>query len=234
MLKRLVWIIGIVVVANAAALVVVARNGRGTDASLQLTERELPLTNLGTDTTGMTLTLLWDRETPTPWFDRAKLESVGFDCSMPPEAPGASEHYSGPWMLPRTAFVAFEYDPASIAADSQQAPPIAEPQPSESTPGGQPGGRKVTEYRSHLRPVDVDNNAQVLRARHPDAHRYLISAGVVRPRLVRAAEGNPARLEGTIIWVDPAQVYVPQEMQAIVIASLGKDSNTQPDRKSVV
>ncbi len=203
MLKRFLWIIGVVLVANAGALAIVARNGSGTpDASLQLTERELRVTNMGTDTTGMTLTLRWDRDTVMPWFDRAKLTSLGFDCSTPPDAPEAPEHYSGPWILPRSAYVVFEYDPGRV--------------PDEPT-----------EYRSRLRPVDVGNDARALRSRYTDRHRYLITAATVRPNFVRANGNQPARLQGQVLWIDPIQVYVPQEMQQTILAAVAKDANRQ-------
>jgi hypothetical protein len=199
MLKRFAWIIGVVLVANAGALAVAARNGNGTpDATLNLTERELRVTNLGTDTTGMTLTLHWDRNAVMPWFDRAKLVSLGFDCSMAPDAPGAWDHYAGPWILPRSAYVVFEYD-----ADRS--------------------GNPAYEYDSWLKPVDASTDPRALRAKYTDRHRYLITAGTVRPTLVPSSKTQPAILRGQVLWIDPIQVYVPQEMQQTIVAALGKD-----------
>jgi hypothetical protein len=227
MLKHFLWIIAVVLVANAGALAVVARNGSGApDATLQLTERELRLTNLGTDTTGMTLTLEWDRRAVMPWFDRAKLTALGFDCSMPPEAPEAVDHYSGPGILPRSTYVVFEYDPDTVAGNAQAAD-TGEPKGVQSSMGAQPQEKIVPEYAPRLRPVDVGNDPRVLRSKHTDRHRYLITAGTVRPDLVRASATQPARLQGQVLWIDPIQVYVPQEMQGTIAATVGKDAAPQ-------
>ena len=227
MLKHFLWIIAVVLVANAAALAIVVRNGSGApDATLQLTERELRLTNLGTDTTGMTLTLQWDRQTVMPWFDRAKLASLGFDCSMPPEAPEAKDHYSGPGVMPRGAYVVFEYDPSRVVVNTQ-AVDTGTPKPAESSTGERPAERRVPEYVPRLRPVDVGNDPRALRARYADRHRYLITAGSVGMDFIGAGQGPPARLQGQVLWIVPIQVYVPQEMQGTIVAAVGKDANQQ-------
>ena len=246
MLKRFLWVAAVVLVANAAALAVVARNGRGApDAVVTLTEREMRLTTLGTDTTGMTLTLQWDRDVLMPWFDRAKLRSIGFDCSMEPDAPGAFEHYSGPGLAPRTIYLAFEYAPAGFPDEGQQGTRVEEPQPADRANAGQAAQKKVGAHRPRLRPIDVGNDPQALRAAHPDRHRYLVTAGVVRLRIVdgdgrggpgreggrewaiRSGAHQPARLEGLILDVLPEQVYVPQAMQRIVMAAVGERGNRE-------
>jgi hypothetical protein len=104
--------VGVVILANAVALVGVARNRSGEpEAEVLLTERELPFAPWTDETTGVFLRLEWQRSLPgskveTPWLDRAKLESLGFDGSVPPEAPGARERYGrmGPhaYVVPST------------------------------------------------------------------------------------------------------------------------------------
>lgn len=207
MLKHLSWIVGVVLVANAGALAFVALNSGGApDATLQLTEREMRLSDLGTDTTGMTLTLRWDRNAATPWLDRVKLASLGFDCSVPTEAPRALDHYSTPSSLPRATYVVFSYDttPALV---------------------GRPGTNEG--YPSRLTPVDAGNDPRALRARYADRHRYLITAGTVGAHLIRATPTQPARLQGGVLWIDPIQVYVPQQMQQTIVAAIGKDVKGQ-------
>ncbi len=223
MLKRFLWIAGIVVIANAGAFVIVAGNSRGAaDASLQLTEREMRLTNIGTDTTGMTLRLEWDRLASMRWFDRTKLTSLGFDCSMPPDDLKAKEHYGGPAILPRAVYVVFEYDPNRMAGSDNEMS-----QPAESSMGDRMVEKRVPEYVSRLRPVDVGNDPRALRAAHPDRHRFLITSGTVRPNLVGANAKGPARVQGQVLWIDPIQVYVPQEIQATVVAAVGEGSSRQ-------
>ena len=237
MLKRLFWIFAVVLAANGAALAVVARNARGApDAILMLTEREMRLTNLGSDTTGMTLALEWDREgslawvvaadrPALPWFDRAKLATLGFDCSLDPGAPGALDYYSGPAVTPRTAYVVFEDDATRVAEGDR-------PRSSAATsPDGVAGraGQVATrgEYAPRLRPVDAGNDACALRAKYASAHRYLVTAAVVRLRLVRASGSQPARLEGLILVVLPGEMYVPNEMQRTIADAVGKGANAQ-------
>ncbi len=92
--------LGIVVAGNAAALSVAALNRNGEpDATLRLTERELRLPVRGAEETGMSLSIDWNRrlqraneEQPFPWFDQRKLESIGFDCRIPPGSPSAERY----------------------------------------------------------------------------------------------------------------------------------------------
>ena len=106
----------VVLVANAFALVGVARNRAGApEAEVLLTERELPLAPWSDDSTGVFLQLEWQRSLrgsrlEMPWFDRAKLESLGFDCSRFEKESRA--RYGR--LVPRRAYVVLEYDgPAS-------------------------------------------------------------------------------------------------------------------------
>jgi hypothetical protein len=222
MLKRLLWVAGVVLVANAGALTVVARNASGApDAVVTLTEREIRLTSVDRDTTGMTLTMQWNRRVPLQWFDRAKLTSLGFDCSVDPNAPGAQEYYSGPALAPRTAYIVLEYDPSRPMDEN----PAAETPPPNQPTAEQPASNKVAEYASRLRAVDAGTDPRALRAKYADAHRYIVTAGVVRPTLDRASAHQPARLRGLILDVLPDQIYVPQELTSKVLAAMGKAGN---------
>ena len=237
MLKRFLCIIAVVLVANGAALAVVARNARGApDAVLTLTEREMRVTNLGSDTTGMTLAFEWDRDRSVawvvvadrpvlPWFDRAKLTSIGFDCSMDPNAPGAVEYYSGPGLTPRTTYLVFEYDANAGAQAEPQGARGVEPQQPGSAPAPAGQAPEDNTYAPRLRPVDAGNDPHGLRARYADRHRYLLTAGVVRLRVIRAGGHQPARLEGLILEVLPSQVYVPQALQQTIVRALGERGN---------
>jgi hypothetical protein len=191
MLKFPLWrMIAVVLLANTAALYLVVGNSGAPDATLQLTERELRVTNLGTDTTGMTLTLQWDRNTVMPWFDRAKLASLGFDCSTSPDAADAPDDYSTPRVLPRSAYVVFDYDPGGIPVSGQ----ADAPQPPQSSMGGRAVDKAPAEFAPRLRPIDAGTDPRLLRARYTDRHRYLITAGTVRPTVVRANANRPARV----------------------------------------
>jgi hypothetical protein len=213
MLKRFLWVIGVVLVANAGAFAVVVRNSNGApDASVQLTEREMRLSNVDTDSTGMTLSIEWDRDASNNWFDRAKLTSVGFDCSVDPNAPGAADHYSGLAVLPRTTYVVLQYDPDRAA---------------EARPSGDTRVTRVPEYEPRLKPIDVGNDPHALRAKYPGGHRYIVTAGLVRLWFHRESANQPLKLDGRILGMLPGEVYVPQEMQATMLASLGKAGNRE-------
>ncbi len=88
----LLWAAAIIVVANAAAWGAAAMNRRGEpEAILELTERELRLPAKQAENTALTLSLVFEppgtRGTrnvgEAGWFDRAKLQSIGFDCRRP-------------------------------------------------------------------------------------------------------------------------------------------------------
>ena len=221
MLKRTFWIAAIVLVANAGALSVVARNGRGApDAVVALTERELRPAVFDGDTTGLTLFVQLNRRVSLPWFDRAKLTSLGFDCTVDPNGPAAREYYSGPTLAPRTAYIVLEYDPSRPG----EAGPAPGTPPADSAAAAQAAAdaTQLAEYASRLRAVDAGTDPKALRARYADGHRYIVTAAVVRPTLDRNAEPGPARLRGLVLDVLPDQIYVPQQLTSKLVAAMGK------------
>jgi hypothetical protein len=111
----LFWAAALVVAANAAAWMAAARNQAGeAEAALVLTERELRLPPRQADNTALTLSLVFEPPRRQPreevrepgWFDRAKLESIGFDCRKP-VTPEHAEYYRT--RIPRSVFAALEY-----------------------------------------------------------------------------------------------------------------------------
>ena len=115
----LLWAAAIVAAANAAAWGVAARNRGGEpEAVLVLTERELRLPVRQAENTALTLALVVeatrgrrDEEVrDAGWFDRAKLQSIGFDCSRPVTAEHAEHYRTRP---PRATFAALEYTAAA-------------------------------------------------------------------------------------------------------------------------
>jgi hypothetical protein len=148
----------VVVVANLVALASVARNRSGEpEAELWLTERELPRAPWTDESTGVFLRLEWARSPPGskadwPWFERAKLESLGFDCSHPADAKDAAKHYAR--VVPREAYVVLELD-------------------------GRPENPRET--ASRLVPIDAGIDPAGLRRLHPDRARQLIVPAVVSP-----------------------------------------------------
>jgi hypothetical protein len=111
----LLWAAAVVLMANAAAWIAAARNQAGEpEAVLVLTERELRLPPKQAENTSLTLSLVFEPPGRQPreevreagWFDRAKLESVGFDCRRP-VTPEHADYYRT--RLPRAVFAALEY-----------------------------------------------------------------------------------------------------------------------------
>jgi hypothetical protein len=109
----------LVVLSNLAAWRVAALNRRGEpEAVLVLTERELRLPVRQAENTALTLRLVFERwrergntvVTEAGWFDRAKLEAIGFDCSRP-LTPEHAEYYRT--RAPRSTFAALEYGEGS-------------------------------------------------------------------------------------------------------------------------
>jgi len=105
----------LVVVSNLAAWRVAALNRSGEpEAVLVLTERELQLPAKQAENTALTLRLVFDRwrergdtvVREAGWFDRAKLESIGFDCRRPVTPENADYYRTRP---PRATYAALEY-----------------------------------------------------------------------------------------------------------------------------
>jgi hypothetical protein len=113
----------IVILANVAAWSVATLSRRGEpDAVLVLTERELRLPVREAENTALALSLVFEPTRTTAatepadsgWFDREKLESIGFDCSRPVDQEHAAYYRTRP---PRSTFAALELAEAA-ATDS--------------------------------------------------------------------------------------------------------------------
>jgi len=103
------------------------------------------------------------------WFDRAKLEAIGFDCGLPVTPEHASRYRVQP---PRSTFAALEYEGEVWRGQIDDA---ANPDALLDT---------------HLAVIDVDNDAAVLRRRHPDRRRVAIVAATAVLQYV-ANPGQP-------------------------------------------
>lgn len=195
----------VVVVANLLALASVARNRSGEpEAELWLTERELPRAPWTDESSGVFLRLEWARSRPGskadwPWFDRAKLESLGFDCSHPADAKDADSHYAR--VMPREAFVVLELDGEAFARwlEAREAQP-----PAPSPPSGPPESPRET--ASRLVPIDAGTDAAALRRLHPDRARHLIVPAVVSPAW------KDGLVFGRIRQLRVSQVHVPKDV----------------------
>jgi len=98
--RGVVLAVAVVVAGNVAVLIGVARNrSGGPRALIELSERELPIPSVEEENTGLSLELRWDEPWPRRfedgpgWFDRRKLEELGYDCGVDPADPAAEKHY---------------------------------------------------------------------------------------------------------------------------------------------
>lgn len=105
----------VVLVSDAVALVQAARNRSGEPLeSMQLTERELRLVRPTSESSYVVLRLEWAQgrgwkrpEDDSGWFDKSKLEELGFDCRLPTTEPSAEARYRA--MGPKQVLAVLEY-----------------------------------------------------------------------------------------------------------------------------
>lgn len=163
----------LVLLSNAFVLARVWRNRSGDSTAIELTERELRLVRMQSESSALFFDLAWEplnrlsNEPESIWFTRPKLEKLGFDCSVNPDDPRAEKFYRA--MAAREAFAVLEY-------------------------------RTGEAFRSNLRVMDVGRDYQALRKRYPDSHRYLIAPSLVRLRLEAKWDPNTRKYE-TGAWL---------------------------------
>jgi hypothetical protein len=221
------WAAAIVLVSNIAAWGAAARNRSGEpDAVLVLTERELRLPARQADNTALTLTLVYEpfrqrgfQETrDAGWFDQAKLQSIGFDCSKPVTPENASYYRV---RIPRSTYAALEFEGDAWRAQVEGAgrePQVDSPmvRPGGATrPGAAGPAPRDPLLESHLVPIDVDNDPVALRARHPDRHRVAIVEATAAIRYVGNL-GQAPFLAGTVTSVLPGEINVPREWRSLL------------------
>lgn len=189
---------------TGAALAVVNANRNTSRAPIVLTQREAGAPFANEENSATRLRLGWQ---PEPvgvrwWFDREKLQEIGFDTSVDPKDEHADRHYRR--MLPREAFVAFEYD--GPAWDAW----LAARESNEPAGMRRPEGN-LRDYASRLVAVDAARDAATLAVRYPDGRTHLITAAVVRPERVGSTSEQPY-LAGIILAIAPSQIYVPRDL----------------------
>jgi len=216
------WAAALVVVSNLGAMGFAAFNRSGEpEAVLELTERELRLPPKQAENTALTLELVFERPRPAGplrppreagWFDRAKLQSIGFDCSRPVTPENASYYRVRP---PRSTYAALEYE--GEAWRRQMAEPL--PEPAQAGTVGPDGTRRLTgpqesledrPRQSHLVVIDVGNDPAALRQRYPDRRRVAIVEATAELRFVNNP-GQAPFLAGRVMSVLPGEFNVPRE-----------------------
>jgi hypothetical protein len=192
----------VVVVANGLALLHAQRNRMGQpDATITLTQGELSAVRTD-DNSGVSLYLgfqdpnhafLPGSSHPEVWLNREKLSTLGFDCSVDPTDKRAYDFYER--QVPRSAFVALEYNGASWHLwDESHAVTFSPVYPF-----------------SRLVAIDAAADSAQLRARYPDRHSILILPAVIRISFREAYpnKGLKAQIIGFIDNVSRS-IHVPQ------------------------
>lgn len=250
----LIAAISLLLAVNALVLFNVANNRDGQfDAEVTLTERELPIVyswrRSDKENTGMSLQLDWDiydpeatvkevwyRRRQAAWFDQAKLESIGFDCSRPLTSEGAGLFYGK--MLPRKTFVVLEYEGTAWQnwKDRHQRW-IAEK--TEEVRRGKETRKNLAELkkkfdtslktRSRLFAVDAGNDAAQLRRKYQERGRYIIAPAKVRLAFhFKKENGREIKyLEGVISEILVDEINVPLSKREVLDQLIKNEKNRQ-------
>lgn len=207
----------VVLVFNLATIAMVAVNRSGDpEAVLELTERELSLPPREAENTALALRLEWvDPEAVRPgpgWFDRTKLQEIGFDCRLAPSEENRQRYFAA---MPRATYAVLEDQGEAwrryLAEPVFPTPAGGAPwrlRHAEADPAVRPNG-------SHLVLVDVGNDPSALRARHPDRRRQVVVPAVAGLRLVEE-RGQAPYLEGLVTAVMPQQLNVERNQRKLL------------------
>ncbi len=242
-LIAIVWVLA----GSAVALFGVARNRSGVpDAEVVLTERELALpAPTDEENSALSLRLVWSgprygATEAAPWLDRAKLESLGFDCSYPTGAPSAEEHYGR--AIPRSAVLVFEYEGEAwkrgleaTARDTDDklakldgiADSAAREKQAADLRRARDGART---FETRLVAVDAGLDPAELRKKYPDRSRYVLMRGVVSVRIAPEAGkkvGVRQELRGVVGSLFVEALHVPPGQREL-FDSLMKDGRKAP------
>jgi hypothetical protein len=204
----------VVLAANIFALIRVAGNRAGSPlATIELTERELPLQNLDPDNSGAVVRLAWSEPAPfpNPTLARQDMEAAGFDFAFPP---GTRREDIG--LLSREAYVALEYQGRlweQAVEQAKSAPkgselPAARTQPGPSRPVVDP------QFASRLYVAGASSDPEDLRRRFPDPTRYLIVRALLRARIDEVKDPQTDQVTslefgGYVGEVLPSMIFVP-------------------------
>jgi hypothetical protein len=222
------WLIAalaLLAVSNVWVLIHVARNRAGSpDAELELTARELVYYGGRSEDSGVVLMLRWQNPAPEyeilgidwpGWFDRKKLEELGFDVQVPANAKGAARHYQN--QRSREVFVALEFDgPAWQGWLKMREPRLHLESRYNQELSVEQRLEVERQTESRLVAVDAGLDAAALRRKYPDRRHVMIMPGLARAiredarKAVADDPGRPAGVRGAITRVSIEAINVPQ------------------------
>jgi hypothetical protein len=250
--RALILGIGLILITNVVALGGVAWNRSGEpEATLTLTERELRVPydwGRDRDNSGLSLTLDWRaigldprdaRGQAVPrgtwsepflsmsrmpaWLDSAKLASLGFSMSHPPNTRDGRTYYQK--QVPKRVLLVLELNgPAYEIARSRMREWMAhEDSLMRANPTAQEFIRRAefanTEQEreeregSRLFMVDAGLDGGALRSRYPDRTRYAIVRGAVKPQV--DGPDSIASLQGQVMELAVERIHVPRRFRAV-------------------
>lgn len=192
-MKRLLFPIALVLVANGLALINVSRNRSEVRNELELSERELWVQGESRDRSSISLHLTTSSRNKGPaWLDESKMMAIGFRPIRSKE--DASQ-------LPRRGFAVLEFDGPEYRH-------MLEEYEAEH--------RKM-EIPSRLLIVDFAIDAKALEAKYPDRAHYLIVRATVFPTYYLM--GNPSVPEARRgnISIDVPSIEVPNPFRSFFI-----------------
>lgn len=226
--------ISLLVLVNAIVLGGIAYNRSGKPAgTITLTERELPLLSYNhydnRENTGLSLHLDWSAYERSEWFDKAKLEMIGFDCSFPVKDSGARNHYQR--MLPRKTYVVLEYEGSAweswIAKEQKYFLEEAEIKAQKGEINNKALESDRDRYNrdrkthSRLFAIDAANDTSALAMKYNKAGRFLVLPAIVRlnfyiPYEDDSEKDKTPRLMGMITNILVDTIYIPQNHRPIL------------------
>ncbi len=200
--------------------------------TIELTERELALRDVGQENSGIDLRLAYYRPAAAEriaHLDRSILERAGFRFRIPTGTPAADVS-----IMPRAAFVAFEYQGQSWEQWLQQAEqelPRTESQPAQAP--ATDARKRVPANETRLFAIDAAESISELRARHPDPNRTMIMRAVLYVRLEDVKD--PATdtitghsIRGYVSEILPGIIHVPLPYSRLLSGLKPRQPDTPP------
>lgn len=241
---RFVTSAGLVVLTNVFVLVGVAYNRGGEpEAEITLTEREAPLSYeafRSEENTELALRLHWqspahrwhafrvESRSEPDWFNQARLEAVGYDCSLPLSDASAEQYYDK--LLPREAFVVLGYGGEAWTHWLEQWAQDKVMMAKQVDKGKwskndlerfNEAYERLPKTGSRLLAVDVGSDPIQLRQRYPEHDQFVIVRAEVRLYLVRegksaSSERHSAYLRGEVTRLLIDDIHVPFELRTVL------------------
>ena len=187
---------------------------------ITLTERELPQTSSGRgDNRGVRLRFVYESRNDSldarNWLTGDRLRALGFVSDVMPSAPEAGDTYRR--MLPRTAWVAFQYDGDAWREIERRRELARSATEGQDRHGWYPGSRLV--------PIDASLDRDELIRRYPTGH-LVVRASI---QIAYVDPGNRGPLVyGYIRWLVPGEISPSRELAGRLETLPEKDQKGTP------